>query len=209
MIRPELFDTKKEAVDWAANLERKIDDYGKNAEEVVRHQLYRKTLRETFVRYVDEVSPMKKGRETALRESQRFSQMATNSGHSPLPELMDKPISSIKSFHIAEWKMTRLKTVKESSVSREKNFLCNVFSMAREWGYIETSPFSAVKFSDDRSATRDRRISQEETEQVYFALDHWENRCVPETPAQIVALMWSLCIENSHETARGQISCCQ
>ncbi len=191
------FDTKKEAAEWASSLERKIDEYGKNADEVARHRLSRKTLRETFVRYVDEVSPRKKGRETALRENQRFQQMATSQNHSPLPDLMDKPISSIKSFHIAEWKMTRLSTVKESSVAREKNFLCNVFTMAREWGYIEESPLSSVKFSDDRSASRDRRVSEEEIKQVLFALDHWEDHKVPETPAQTVALLWKLCIETA------------
>ena len=191
------FDTKREAELWLRDLERKIDGFGKDSKEVETFHLKTTTLRETFERYIQEISPHKKGRNTVLHEQRRYNQMAVNPDHAPLPELMDKPISQIQSYHIAEWKMSRLKAVKETSVSRDKNFLCHVFSMALEWGYIQQSPFKGVKFKEDRSASRERRISEEEVAQVLFALDHWDKQIPPETPNQMIGLMWCLCIETA------------
>ncbi|MET4694455.1 tyrosine-type recombinase/integrase [Endozoicomonas lisbonensis] len=190
------FDTKEEAESWANKREEEIAAMGSSEREVAKVRRQKVTLRQCFERYIKEVSPKKKGKETALREGKRFMQFCTNPSHEPLGSLMDKKMSKIEPHHIAEWKLNRLNHVTNSSVVRDKNFLSHVFSTAREWGYIEETPFGGkVKFSEDDDSDRDRRVTDQEIEEVLFALDDWDRQRKPETPRETVALLWCLCLE--------------
>ncbi len=190
------FDIKKEALAWAENREAEIAAMGVSEREVAKAKRRKSTLRECFERYLREVSSKKKGKETALRESKRFQQFCTNSSHAPLGSLMDTSMSKIESHHIAEWKLNRLNHVTNSSVIRDKNFLSHVFSTAKEWGCIEETPFGGkVKFNEDEDSNRERRVTEQEIEEILFILDDWDRRRKPETPRENVALLWCLCLE--------------
>lgn len=190
------FDLKKEAIAWAEQKEEEIGAMGDSEREVAKVRRKKMTLRQCFERYLKEVSPKKKGKETALREGKRFMQFCTNSSHEPLGNLMDKSMSKIEPHHIAEWKLNRLNHVANSSVIRDKNFLSHVFSTAKEWGYIEETPFGGkVKFNEDDDSDRERRVTEQEIEEILFILDDWDRQRKPETPREKVALLWCLCLE--------------
>lgn len=190
------FDLKKEAIVWAEQREEEIAAMGNSEREVAKVIRQKITLRQCFERYIREVSPKKKGKETAQREGKRFMQFCTNPSHEPLGSLMDKKMSRIEPHHIAEWKLNRLNHVTNGSVVRDKNFLSHVFSTAREWGYIEETPFGGkVKFSEDDDSDRQRRVTNQEIEEMLFALDDWDRHRKPETTRETVALLWCLCLE--------------
>ena len=157
------FDVKKDAEAWASQRENEIEAMGESEREVAKVRRQKKTLRQCFERYIKEVSPKKKGKETALREIKRFMQFCTNPTHEPLGRLMDKKMSVIEAHHIAEWKLNRLNHVCNGSVVRDKNFLSHVFSTAKEWGYIEETPFGGkVKFNEDEDSDRERGVTDKE-----------------------------------------------
>ena len=105
-------------------------------------------------------------------------------------------MSEIEPHHIAEWKLNRLNHVANSSVVRDKNLLSHVFSMAKEWGYIEETPFGGkVKFNEDEDTDRERRVTDAEIEEMLFVLDDWDRERKPETSREMVALLWCLCLE--------------
>lgn len=190
------FDKKEDAAVWAETREAEIAQMGKTEREVAKVKRRKVTLRECFERYIKEVSPKKKGKESALRESKRFQQFCVNPTHEPLGQLMDDSMSKVEPHHIAEWKLNRLNHVKSSSVVRDKNFLSHVFSTAKEWGYIEETPFGGkVKFSEDEDSDRERRVTEAEIEEMLFILDDWDRQRKPETPREKVALLWCLCLE--------------
>ena len=190
------FDTKKQAEGWAEKREAEIVLLGCDSEEVDEAIRRKVTLKECFERYIEEVSSKKAGNDSELRELRRYNQFASNPAHSPLPSLMNKPVSAIKPRHISEWKTTRLNHVSKSSVLREKNFLSHVFSMAKEWGYISETPFGGkVKFEGDSEFARERRVSEQEIKEILFILDDWDRERKPETAKEKVALLWCLCIE--------------
>ena len=109
---------------------------------------------------------------------------------------MDIRMSKIEPHHIAEWKLNRLNHVTNGSVIRDKNFLSHVFSTAKEWGYIEDTPFGGkVKFIEDDDSDRERGVSDQEIEEILFILDDWDRQRKPETPREIVALLWCTCLE--------------
>ena len=190
------FDHKEDAEHWAKAREAEISEMGASEREVAKVRRQKITLRQCFERYLKEVSSKKKGQESAMREGKRFMQFCTNPSHQPLGNLMDKSMSKIESHHIAEWKLNRLNHVSNSSVIRDKNFLSHVFSTAKEWGYVEETPFGGrVKFSEGEDSDRERRVTEQEIEEILFSLDDWDRQRKPETPKEKVALLWCLCLE--------------
>ena len=190
------FDNKEEGATWAKNREDEIARMGESEREVAKAKRQKVTFRQCFERYLKQVSPKKKGKESALREGKRFRQFCINPSHDPLGKLMDSSMSEIEPHHIAEWKLNRLNHVANSSVIRDKNLLSHVFSMAKEWGYIEETPFGGkVKFNEDEDTDRERGVTDDEIEEMLFVLDDWDRERKPETSREMVALLWCLCLE--------------
>ncbi|UYM14295.1 tyrosine-type recombinase/integrase [Endozoicomonas euniceicola] len=199
------FDTRTDAKAWADKREKEIDDLGSNAGEVAEASRNKVSLKEVMERYIKEVSSKKEGAQSFKRERQRFAQMAINPEHWPLNELMDTLVADIEPHHIGEWKTTRLNFVKPGTVRRERNFLSHVFTMAVEWGYIKETPFGKkVKFNDLKDGERDRGVADSEIEEMIFALDDWDGKTKPATTRQVVALLWSLCLETAMRLQEAQ-----
>ena len=68
------FDRKIDAIAWSEQREEEIAAMGSSEREVAKVRRQKVTLRQCFERYLKEVSPKKKGKETALREGKRFMQ---------------------------------------------------------------------------------------------------------------------------------------
>lgn len=65
------------------------------------------------------------------------------------------PLVRITSAEIGEWRDCRLKTVVGSTVQREANLLCNLFTVVMdEWRWIETHPFRGVRMPEQAEARR-------------------------------------------------------
>jgi integrase len=143
--------TKAEAVNWAAKEEGDI--------LAQRRGLFpRKTLAEAFKRYLEEVSPNKRGERA---EGLRLAAIERD-----FQKLAGKVISDIKTPDLVEWRKARLAKVTPGSVRRDANLLRNVFSVARdEWHWCGESPFKGFKVPSD-NPPRTRRVSPREVKKV-------------------------------------------
>lgn len=127
-----VFITKREAESWAARRESDI------LEEVATSPGIRKTLAQALQRYVEEVSPAKRGhRWEALRINAWIA-----SGH-PLFSLR---VGDVRPEHVAAWRDARLAAVTSGTVLREFSLLSGVFEHARrEWQWIKVNPVRDVR----------------------------------------------------------------
>lgn len=122
-----VWDTKREAMQWALRLEAEIEASVK--------QPAAKTFADAVLRYQTEVSANKKGKQWELR---RLSALVEHFGTARLGDL-DAP-------DMAAWRDKRLQSVSASTVVREANLLKHVLSTARnEWRWLDHDPFRGVK----------------------------------------------------------------
>jgi len=180
------FDSKREAQEWAIKREAEILETGGG-----QGNLKNCTLEELFERYLELVSIHKKGGKVERKRLKFFSE-----NHPVFSDLIKRgaKVQEITRGHIAQWRDERLKQVQVGSVLREKNLLCSVFSRAVEWEMLEDSPFKNVRWPSEPDA-RERRISEEEINQIVFHLDNWDRQSKPESNRQIVAAIFLLAIE--------------
>ncbi len=125
------FTLKKDAQRWA------LEQEGKKTLRAG------KTLEQACTKYVETVSSTKKN--ATLWETRRFAAFCEHFG--PIA------LADITSESIGQWRDTRLKTVTGSTVLREVNLYRNLFKLAaREWKWIEASPFDGVRLPKDNPA---------------------------------------------------------
>ena len=138
--RSKTFESFEAAKHWADVLEGKIsgDEYVDKSRE------QRTLLREILQRYLEDVTPSKKG---ALQETNRIKLWLRD-------PLADMPIISISSVDIADWRKDRQAAGKApSTIANMMNLLSAVFKMATsEWGYRVTNPVQGVKRPPARPA---------------------------------------------------------
>jgi integrase len=174
------FDTKAAALAWEAE-QRMLAGSGARATT--------KTCADAFVKYELEVSKTKRGYRW---EALRLAAMADSS-------LGAVRMSDLDETHIAAWRDARLREVAPGSVIREMNLLSNVFTVARkEWKWIKASPTKDVA-RPRAPPGRDRRISQDEIEQICIALG-WRHDVVGVAPTkkqQRVALVFLFALETA------------
>ncbi|MES9927701.1 MAG: site-specific integrase [Candidatus Thiodiazotropha sp. 6PDIVS] len=182
------FDTKREAQEWAAKRETEIVSTGgqKNIHKQTK-------LTELFDRYADTVSIHKGGQNT---EGKRLSYFANN--HPSISVLVAKEalVSDVRKEDIAIWRDARLQAVKPSTVLREKNLLCNVFTKAVEWGIIDVSPFKGLSWPKEPER-RERSITEEEIDRMVFCLGDWDRQTTPQTNDQRIAATFLFAIETA------------
>ena len=171
------FASKREARQWAAETEARIEDPTAVGPETVAHALRK---------YASEVSPSKKGarwEQIRLQLLERY----------PLASI---PIGRLSAEDLAQWRDQRAEEVSAASVNRELNLLSAVFERARlEWGLLRINPVRDIK-RPRNPRPRDRRISDEEIERVLLALGFDE--CEPvETAQHQVAVAFLLAIETA------------
>lgn len=126
------FRTKREAQIWSAAKET----------ELLAHQATpvadRHTLRDTFIRYRDEVTPKKRG---ARWETIRINKFMNDTR---LP--LDHPLSQLTTPRLAEWRDAALRTLSPGSVLREIAVLSAILETARiEWQWISKNPLAPLR----------------------------------------------------------------
>ena len=182
------FDSKRAGQDWASIREAEIVSTGgaKSAHKHIR-------VSELFSRYVQNVSIHKGGKNV---EEKRLAYFAEH--HPSISELVKSQakVTDVSKSDIAMWRDERLKTVKSSTVLREKNLLCNVFNKAVEWGIILESPFRGLKWPKE-AERRERSISTYEIEKIIFCLDDWDQTSKPESLDQKIAAIFLFAIETA------------
>ncbi len=144
------FDTKVQAMAWAAETEQALDPQG---------LAHGKTIGDALERYRDEISPTKKSWRTE---------------HNRLNKFMREPfalmlLADIKQFHFDQWVETALTRIKSSSVNRDLNLLSSVFEQAKRWRWTDANPIRGIK-RPRNPQPRDRRISEKEIERILDAL---------------------------------------
>jgi integrase len=171
------FPTKSKAQQWAIATEAEIlaGFRGDNS---------KKTLIDALDRYASEVSILKKGQRWELVRIESFKR---------LPFAAWK-LSDITTPRLAEWRDSRLKEVKASSVNREMNLLSSIFEQARrEWQWIRSNPVRDVK-RPKQPKHRQRIFSDEERDSICEALGYAEDRAI-ETKQQIIAAAFLFALE--------------
>lgn len=114
-------------------------------------------LKECLQRYLDEITPSKKGR---IQEASRIRILLRTS-------LADKEIAKISSAEIASYRDQRLQRVGPATVVRELAVLSHIFTIARsEWGFESLSnPVKDIR-RPRLPQGRIRRLSTEELNQL-------------------------------------------
>jgi integrase len=169
------FSTRAEAVKWA--LEREAELTGKRLPD--------HTLGAALERFAREVSPTHKGERWELVRCASLQRIP----------LARKRIAAILPADIAEWRDSRLKTVSASTVRREMTLVRSVFDIAlREWGWIRSNPFAAVRKPPAPPARR-RRITDAEVDRAVTALGY--DCGPPENASQRVALAFLFALETA------------
>ncbi|OWJ59148.1 tyrosine-type recombinase/integrase [Paraburkholderia caledonica] len=187
------FDTKREAVAWAAAEETDA----RKRRDTPEAELH--TVREMLSRYAEEVSPKKKGT--------RHEQLRIRAFLRDFPLLADKTLAAVKTPDLAAWRDARLsgfygpdgryvKPVKAASVLRDINWLSNAFTVARhEWHWIEHKPFEGLR-PPPAPPPRDRRVSPNEVKRLCRRLGYVTGHA-PITKNQEVALAFLVALRSA------------
>lgn len=146
--KSKLFDSKREAQDWAARQEYLIL-HGEKAAA-------RERLSHLFERYAREVSPKKRG---ARWEQIRLEKLCRD-------PIAQKRLGDLTSQDFASWRDSRLHEVTSGTVRREMELMSAVLICARkEWGLISANPLSDVRRPKENPA-RDRVVTADELERL-------------------------------------------
>jgi integrase len=181
------FELKKDAEKWARQQERLIDA----GEWIDQTQSKVTTLADLLDRYQSEVTSTKRGKDI---ETLRIACIKRSS-------IAKYSVAAISGQLLADYRDTRLKTVKGSTVNRELSLLSHVFTIAfREWGYdLHINPASLVRKPPEGKA-RDRVLNATQREALIASCGQCANPWVKpvvifalETAArrgEILALTW-------------------
>jgi integrase len=124
------------------------------------------TLKELLERYLEEVTPLKKGAEP---ETNRLNLMMRH-------PLACRFVAGIRGVDIARWRDERLRKVSPATVKRDLVLLGHVFEVARkEWGIFVRNPVRDIKLPPG-GRPRDRRLQPGEETQLFTACREARNR---------------------------------
>lgn len=152
-----VFPTRREAVEWAAQRESEI------REKATKSPGDLHTLREALRKYVEEVTPTKRG---ARWEEVRLAAFENYT----LP--LDLPLSKVNATHVAAFRDARAKKIAPASVIRELTLLSSVFEVARlEWRWVDHNPCRDVR-KPSKPAHRDRVINPPEVRKMLRAMGY-------------------------------------
>lgn len=173
----ETFRVKQEARAWGAKKEAEWQD-GRAG------RLPKKTLKEALDKYADEVSPTKDGEKWEKLRLKKFAGL----------EIAQKWLADIAQPDIVQWRDTRLKEVKGSTVAREMNLWHSVFEQARkEWKWLHKNPMEDVS-RPAKEASRTRRCWPHEVQAIVSQLGYADDQPI-RTQAALIGLAWLLAIE--------------
>jgi integrase len=170
--KSKVFETKAEAVRWAA---------GEEATILVEVKLVAPghTFSEGITRYIQEVSPRKKGT--------RFEKLRLEALIRDFPSLTNTKLSELSTPQFVAWREARLRVVTRGSVQRELNLIRNVLTVIREeWHWIKESPLKGMRMPGD-NPPRTRLVQPHEVKKVLRWCGYHRNM-VPSTKTQEVGL---------------------
>ena len=181
------FDTRAQAEVWARDVESEMD----RGVFVDRTEAERNTLADLIERYLEEVTPQKRG---AAPEAVRLRAMQRR----PLAQFK---MSALASSHIARYRDERLAQVSAGTVNKELNHLSHVIETGRrEWGIqLPDNPVRLVR-RPAAAKGRDRRFVVGEYDRLLSACEDARNpflRTVVELAVEtamrqgeLVGLLW-------------------
>lgn len=177
--RSQSFNSKLDALMWIEKTEKSMR-LGKSQEIDTT-----KTLKDAVIRYRDEVSPTKKGKEYEINRLNYFLRMKSFPAKMPLHTLITRDI--------ATWRNSR--NISNSSKNREISLLSAVFEKARiEWNWMEKNPTRDLKRLMP-PPPRNRRISDFE---IKLLLENLEFADQPPTMQKHkVGLIFLLALETA------------
>lgn len=154
----QVFPRRREAESWAARREIEI------ADSVRRPAAERHTVADALKKYVEEISPGKKGERWEVIRARAF----VAARH----RLFDLRLADVTPADVSAWRDVRLAAVAAGSVRRELGFLSAVFEAARrEWRWIELNPVRDVR-KPREADHRDVVISRAEIKSMCRALGY-------------------------------------
>ena len=163
IYRSKTFRTKAQAERWAREVEHKID----NGEFADRTAAENMTLAEALDRYVETVSPKKKGR--GLIENRKQARNIKAHGIAKLP------LARIKPADVIRYRDKRLEKVGPNTVRLELALISHLYTIAaRDWGmdYLSNPVVRGVRPSVKECA-RDRRLQPGEEEILMNACEEY------------------------------------
>ena len=181
VTRSNTFERHADAKAWAARTESQIlDGLQGNASR-------NKTFGDIAQRYLEEVTPQKRGQR---EESYRIGRILQ-------AHLSTIYLSDLRPQDIADWRDNRLKEVSSASVIREITTISAICNQAmREWGLLNDNP--VLKISKPKpTKARTRRPTAQEIEELCKAMLLTENTTKPELVTQRVALALLFAIETA------------
>lgn len=181
VTRSNTFERHADAKAWAARTESQIlDGLQGNASR-------NKTFGDIAQRYLEEVTPQKRGQR---EESYRIGRILQ-------AHLSTIYLSDLRPQDIADWRDDRLKEVSSASVIREITTISAICNQAmREWGLLNDNP--VLKISKPKpTKARTRRPTEQEIEELCKAMLLTENTTKPELVTQRVALALLFAIETA------------
>ncbi len=138
------FDKKAEADAWAASIRSKM----KSGAWLERKEVEGTTLSNLLQRYLDKVTPNKKG---AAPEAYRINALLRD-------PIAGMSLAAIRGVDIAGWRDARLKKVAPATVTRDLTILSHVYEVARkEWNLALDNPCRDVRRPTAPKA-RERRL---------------------------------------------------
>jgi integrase len=157
--RARSFDKRSDAERWARDLEAEADRNGWAADTRAAEKT---TLGELLTRYVNEVTPTKRG---AVPERARINSIV----RCPIAH---RTLQKLSSSDVATYRDERLKTVAPATVVRELNTISHAIDLAtREWGlWLARNPVKPVR-RPPVPRGRTRRLKAGEEEALLSACD--------------------------------------
>jgi integrase len=156
------FETRAEAEQWARAIE--VEMY--KGAFVSRAEAESTTLKELLERYLEEVTPLKKGAEP---ETNRLNLMMRH-------PFARRFVAGVRGVDIARWRDERLRKVTTATAKRDLVLLGHVFEVARkEWGIYVHKPVRDIKLPPG-GCPRDRRLQLGEEGRLLDACREARNR---------------------------------
>ena len=161
-VQTRSFDTKVQAERWARDIESEMD----KGLFIDRTESEKNTLRDVLTRYLDEVTPHKRG---ASAETYRLQALIKN-------PIANNKMAALSSAHVARYRDERLKTVVGATVNKELNLIAHAIEIARrEWGiHLPENPVRLVR-RPASSKPRDRRLEHNEEALILEACNSARN----------------------------------
>ena len=177
--RSKTFDTQAKAKSWAVDMEEELSSLADGVS--LTH-----TLGDALAEYLDKVSIKKKGYK---KEANFISALQKRK----IAQLL---LNELELSHFEEFIEERQKDkVKPSTINRELNVISHCLTTCRRWKWMTKNPMKDLQRPKD-PPPRDRRVSDEELEQLAFALNYDETQPITQKK-QRVYLAFEFAIETA------------